>query len=274
MIQETFIGTGGKKLAYRIWETTAKKKKGIVVIVHGYTEHSGRYEQFALFLNEKGFDVYAHDHVGHGLSEGIRAHVDTFTTYVEDVRTFMDIVREKGGILPVFMFGQSMGGIITLLYTARYGSHLAGSIVSAPALIVALKVPKILRTLSKVLAILFPKMKLNKGIGDLLSRDPSVIEQYKKDPLVYTEKNRARLGYILLNLEEWVPSELPNISVPLLVLQGTEDKIVDPKSARIIYERAGSSDKTLHWFNALYHELLHEPEKREVMKFIWEWMKR
>lgn len=271
MIQGTFSGTGGRQLAYRVWQPEAAPK-AVVVIVHGYTEHGGRYHRFAEFLTGQGYLVYAHDHAGHGLSEGVRAHISAFETYVDDLRLFFDIVRNKNGALPLFLFGQSMGGAVGLLFTARYGECLNGAVFSAPALIVALKVSPLLKFISKILSALMPKMKVNKGIAEHLSRDPAVIEDYIQDPLVYSGKNRARLGYLLLQLEKVIPPVLPEITLPVCILQGTEDKIIDPKGARIIYEGISSEDKTLKWYNALYHELLHEPEKQEVMQFILQWL--
>lgn len=272
MKQGTFAGSTAKKLAYRTW-LPAGPKLGVVVIVHGYTEHGGRYARFAEKLTDQGFAVYAHDHAGHGLSEGVRGHIDKFDTYVDDLRLFMDVITETEGNLPLFLFGQSMGGAVAVLFAARYGEILRGCILSAPAFIIGMKIPPILKGISKILSALFPKMKVTKGIAEHLSRDRNVIAEYLRDPLVYTGKNRARLGYLLLRLEESLFPVLPRVTVPVCIMQGTEDKIVDPKGARILYEHIASKDKTLQWFNALYHELLHEPEKNEVMKFTIDWIR-
>jgi acylglycerol lipase len=269
--QGTFTGSNTKKLAYRVW-LPAGPKRGVVVIVHGYTEHGGRYARFAEKLTEQGLAVYAHDHAGHGLSEGVRGHIDTFDTYVEDLRLFIDVITEKEGTLPLFLFGQSMGGAVAMFFAARYGEIPRGCILSAPAFIIGMKIPPVVKGISTILSAVFPKMKVTKGIAEHLSRDPNVIAEYLRDPLVYTGKNRARLGSLLLRLEETLLPVLPRFTVPVCIMQGTEDKIVDPKGARLMYEQIASDDKTLQWFNALYHELLHEPEKNEVMKFSIDWI--
>ena len=273
MKQSTFTGSEQKKLAYRLWEAEGRKR-GTVVIVHGYTEHGGRYAHFAEQLIQNGMSVYAHDHIGHGLSEGVRAHVKKFDTLVEDLHLFMEIVLEDAGSLPVYLFGQSMGGAVALLFTARYGKMLSGCILSAPAFVIGLKIPPVLKAVSRVLSVLFPKMKVNRGIAEHLSRDPAVIAAYNEDRFLKKKKNRARLGYLLLQLEETIPPELSGITLPICIMQGTADKVVDPKGARIIYENISSDDKTLKWFRALYHELLHEPEKDEVISFALSWLEK
>jgi len=128
-----FSGYKGLTLYYRCWlpETEAKS---IVLVVHGWAEHSGRYMNLINYLVPKGYAVYAHDHRGHGMSEGRRGYVERFSDYLDDLKTFFDLVKCEHGDKKIFMVGHSMGGTIATAYAIRHQQELAGLLLSGASL--------------------------------------------------------------------------------------------------------------------------------------------
>src|SRR4051812_23499958 len=103
------------RLAYRVWETP--DPKAIVVIAHGYAEHSGRYDHVGAALAEAGFSAWALDHMGHGLSHGDdRGNPGEIEDVVSDMDDFVTLASSSAPGLPVFLIGHSMGGMLAIAY--------------------------------------------------------------------------------------------------------------------------------------------------------------
>src|SRR6185295_12607431 len=138
-IEETVTAGDGLRLFQRRRE--AAKPKAEILITHGFGEHSGRYDALAEHLISRGFSTAVYDHRGHGLSDGLPGHVESFAEYDDDLAKVIELARERAGSLPVFLIGHSMRGLIALRYAARKGEQLAGVVVSAPLIAVAVSVP-------------------------------------------------------------------------------------------------------------------------------------
>ena len=105
-----------------------------------------------------------------------------------------------------------------------------------------------------------------------ISRDPRVVDAYNNDPLVFRTPIRARLGAEMLDAMDRVDAGLPALRVPLLVMQGTADGLVDPGCGPHVYDRAGSADKTLKMYDGLWHEIFNEPEREHVLADLTGWL--
>jgi len=267
-------GVRGLSLFWRAWRPPAPRAR--VVIVHGYGEHGGRYERLAVALANHRYAVIAPDHRGHGRSEGRPISVASFDDYVDDLHRLL----ERGGAgagggrdaLPLFMLGHSMGGLIALAFALRHERELAGLILSAPAVIRPADVsPSTIRA-GRILARIAPEMGTVRLPVHLISRDPAVVSAYNQDPLVHRRRLRARLGAEMLRVIELVGARLSDLHLPALMVQGTEDGVVDPAAARFVYDRLGSSDRTLHEYLGLYHEVFNEPEHERVTGDVLTWL--
>src|ERR671939_1728895 len=159
------------RVQVRRWPTDDPKR--LVVLVHGYGEHIGRYAHVAEALAARGSTVVGPDHVGHGRSAGERALVESFEPIVDDVRR---VVQAERGDLPVVMVGHSMGGLIAIRYAQRHRSDLAGLVLSGPAVGLG---PIMQEWLAA------PELPSEPLDATALSRDPAVGEAYVADPLVY-----------------------------------------------------------------------------------------
>jgi alpha-beta hydrolase superfamily lysophospholipase len=235
------IGSDGNQLYTKTWLPTTKQIKAIIVLVHGLGEHCGRYQNLLEVLLPMGFAVYAIDHHGHGQSGGLRVYTNRFGRFASQ-------------------------------YLLRFQSKLSGAVLSAPAIKPPTQISPWLIKLGKYIAAIAPKLRAVPLDISGISRDPNVIEQYMADPLVHSGKVTAGLSrQIQLAMEE-IEQRANTIKCPLLVLQGSQDRLVNPLGAKALVSLSRSNDKTLLEYQGLYHELFNEPEKEQVLRDVSSWL--
>lgn len=261
--------------------------RAVVVIVHGVHEHSGRYAQVGNRLASRGYAVYAADHRGHGRSDGRRANIERMTLIAADLISFVRFATGRHPDLPVFMVGHSLGGLIALHYAIASSATtrgpagfdatrpmvaLDGLVVSGPA-VEAMVGSALQRRLAGVLSALVPNLGMAAIEADQkISRDPEVVRAYQEDPLVYRGKLKARTGAEILAAMESLPARLPSLTVPLLVLHGTDDQICALSGSTMVHDTASSPDKTLRRYQGLYHEVFNEPERETILADLISWL--
>jgi acylglycerol lipase len=263
-------GVAGLTLHWRRWVATAPRAR--VVLVHGYGEHSGRYQHVAARLVGAGYEVIALDHRGMGRSEGKRAALRSFDHYIADLHAFIEHATHEWGALPVVMLGHSMGGLVASVYALEHEADLVALILSAPAVMPPSDVSGATIAVAKLIAKVAPDMRTVKLPLHLVSRDPAVVEAYNGDPLVERGKVRARAGAEMLRAIDRVGAGYALLSLPVLLMQGSADGIIDPGAARFVSERIGSRDVTLKEYPGLYHEIFNEPEQDQVLGDVVEWL--
>ncbi len=249
-------------------EWLVSDSKAHLLLVHGYAEHSGRYDHFAKFLNTKGISVTAYDQRGYGKSNGLKGYVDRFSTYISDLKQIRAQIKR-----PVFIMGHSMGGLVAAHYVVgKMGEDIKGLISSSAALELDPKLSPILQALAPILGFLFPKLPTEKLDKTYLTRDPKVLEDYMNDPLMYLGGTRARTGAEMLKAIKQIRLDFDKIDLPLLAIHGGGDKLTMPGGTKKLHTDASSTDKTLNIYPDLYHELIHEPEKNMIMNDIANWI--
>jgi acylglycerol lipase len=265
-----FVGVRGLRIHHRSW-LPAGQPRGIVVIAHGFAEHGGRYTRVAERLVVEGVAVRAADHRGHGLSEGKRTSVIRFDDYVDDLTTTITEAKDEWPALKLILLGHSMGGLVALRFAVRDASLIDGLVVSAPAACPG-DVSRLKLTIGRALSRVAPNTAVMRLPLNKISRDPAVVEAYNTDPLVFRTPIKARLGAEMLATMDRVDAGLPAMRVPLLVMQGTSDGLVDPGCGPQVYNRAGSPDKTLKMYDGLWHEIFNEPERDHVLDDLAAWV--
>ncbi len=271
-------GSDGGDRRVRKWLVEERNEGRVpptVFIAHGYAEHCGRYRDLAEALNNAGFNVIGIDHRGHGESEGSRADIPRFEIFCEELLT---LIHEEAGSRrnrkgKVILLGHSMGGAIATCFACRYPDELDGLILSAAAIRNEGGASPALRLIARILGSIVPQLPVKAFDADGISRDPAVVAAYKADPLVYTGGMKARMGRELRRVSGLTgEKELSGIRVPLPLLHGGADRLVDPECSRILERAAGSADKTVIFFKGLFHEIFNEPEKKEVYEATVQWL--
>lgn len=260
----------GTRLFGRRWPVDAPR--AAVAIVHGYAEHCGRYDHVAAMLNALGLDVFALDLRGHGRSDGARGHAGHYDEYLDDVRALLDEIRRSSPARRLLILGHSNGGLITLLYSTDPAPDVMACIVTAPFLGTAMKVPGWKASLGRIMSTIYPKLSLPSGLPTHgLSHDPAVVRAYETDPLVFPT---ATAGWFTAAVaaQERVRREASRISLPILVMQGTADPLVDASLARPLFDSLGSKDKRYVDYPGFYHEIMNEVEKARVLDDIRAWI--
>ncbi len=271
--EDRFRGHDGLELYEQYW-LPQDGGAAAVVLVHGFIEHSGRYARVAAELNTEGYAVYAMDLRGHGRSAGDRAWVRSFEQYVADLGVFLQRVRRDAPQQPLFLFGHSMGGAIVAQFALEQRPDVCGLVLSAPAVSVGKNVFPVLRRAASLVSRLLPRLRLVRFGSRYLSRDPRVVAHFESDPLVFHGRFPVRTGAEILAAAERIQRHSGERRLPMLILQGTADRAVDPEGNREFYERSASTDKTLRLYEGLYHEPLSEPERDQVVADLIEWLNR
>jgi acylglycerol lipase len=267
-----FRGARQAEIFWQSWLPEGEPR-AVLLVVHGIGEHSGRYMNLVNHFVPKGYAVYGLDHFGHGNSDGTRVFVEQFNDFTDTLKTFFDQICAAQPGKPVFLVAHSLGGLIGCTYLLDHQDELAGSVISAPGIKVSDSISQATILASKLFSRLAPKMGIATLDAAAISSDPAVVQAYSDDPLVYNGKVTARLAAESLDAMQRVTREVNTIHLPLLVVQGTADKLVDPGGATMLYEQAASQDKTLKMYKGFYHEVMNEPGRAQVLGDIEAWLK-
>lgn len=268
----TFIGKGGVEIYFQAW--LAEKPKGIVVISHGLGEHSGRYVNIIDKMQGSGVSFYALDHRGHGRSGGNRGHVASFMEYIQDLKVFINQIKDEYGTLPIVLLGHSLGGLIAMKYALTHPADMKALVLSSAGLIPAVAVPEVKKKMGLFFSKYIPTLAMSNGLDAAeLSHDRSVVDAYVNDPLVH-DRVTSRWYAEFTATEEECLRRASELRMPLLVIHGKADAIVDYRGSEKVYAEALSKDKTIHIFSGLYHETMNETpsERAKVLDVLAKWI--
>jgi alpha-beta hydrolase superfamily lysophospholipase len=239
--------------------------------VHGYAEHSGRYEETATWFAARGAAVHAYDHRGHGRSGGPRCHVARFDDFLDDLDAVLASLRAQHPELPVTIVGHSMGALITLSFLTERQPAIAGAVTSGAALSLGAVSP--LRVaLARALRRVLPRLALGSGLDPQgLSRNPEVVRRYLEDPLVHRTMT-ASLGAEMLAAAPRTAARAGRVGVPVLMLHGAEDPLCDAEGSRSFHASVTTPGSALRIYPELRHEIFNEPERAAVWQDVWTWL--
>ncbi len=256
------------------WEPEDRKPKASIILVHGLGEHTGRFAHVGKVLTEAGYVLAGFDLRGHGKSAGARGHSPSLDAYMQDIHQFFQWTKERYPDLPQFLYGHSLGGLLSLTYAIQYGKGLKGVMVTSPGLRTALQEQRAKVTLVRLLGSLLPGVTVPSGLDPaLISRDPEVVQAYVHDPLVHYNTSLG-FGKAALSAIELCFTRAREFPVPLLIMHGKCDKIAYPSGSEDFAKlaEAAGCEVTLKLWDDLYHEIHNEPEKAQVFQFMIEWL--
>ncbi len=262
------------KIYYQYWLPPGIPK-AVLLLVHGLGDHSSRFGTFVDYFTQRGFGICALDLRGHGKSGGTPGYVDRFGDFLADLNIFLKQVQSDFKGQKIFLVGHSVGGTLATAYVISHPEEFTGLIVSAPVLKPGVSITKSQILLARLLSVLVPKMGVAPIETAAVSRQPAVVKAYIADPLVYHGKISARLGAELINtMERDLLPRLPEITLPLLIMYGSADRLSNPAGSQLLYDKVKSTDKTILRYDGLYHEIFNEPEKEKVYSDMDAWLSR
>jgi alpha-beta hydrolase superfamily lysophospholipase len=265
-----FRGAGGLSLFRRTWRP-AGPERAVLINVHGLGDHSGLYPALVEHFTARAIAVYAFDLRGNGRSPGQRAYVERWDEYREDLERFVAVVRREEPDRPIFLLGNSLGGLIVLDYALCRPEGIRGIIAASPPL-GQLGVPAPLLALGRLLSRVWPRFSVRTGM-DLtgLARDPVVAETVLADPLFH-RVGTARLSTEVVAAIARVQAAAPRFPLPLLVLHGSADRMVPPDGSRAFVARVGHPDRQLREYAGAYHVLFADLDRERVLTDVEQWI--
>jgi len=271
-VSYSFSSRDNLKLFARAWISPTTDPRGIVFLVHGHGEHTGRYDHIGKALVASGYHLAGFDLRGHGLSEGRRGHAPGLSRLIEDIQLFISETRRHFDThLPVFLYGHSMGGNLVIHFGLQHPNGLKGAIVSSPAFSTSQVQHKVKIALVKFLARLMPIFSINSGLEtEALSRNTAIVKAYEKDVYVH-EKISARLAAELLESGQIALKKAPQWELPLLLMHGTADRITSCASTEAFADRVEAPLKLVLW-DGFFHELHHDLGFENVIQTMVEWL--
>ncbi len=263
-------GSAGGSLFTRAW--LPENPERVVQVVHGFGEHSGRYERLAAWMSARGCAVHAYDHQGHGRSSGTRGHVRRFADLLDDLGARLDAVRERHKDLPIVVLGQSMGGLVVASYAVERQPKLAGAVLTSAALALPDDLSALRRLGAKILRHVVPRLSMASGLDATgLSRDPEVVRSYLEDPLVFGNLTPSLAAEMLSAIERTVGAG-SRVGIPILVIHGGADPICRVEGSESFARTLLVPGSRLKIYPDLLHETLHEPECEAVFQEILDWI--
>ncbi len=248
------------------WEAEGEAK-AVIVIVHGAMEHHKRYGWLIEMWRSSGFHVIMSDLPGQGMTTRVnRGHIHSFDEYIIEVKDWVQAAYRYD--LPVFLVGHSMGGLISIRLLQEERLNIAGVILSSPCLGLVKAPSKLLELIAHLLNIVFPSFRINSGLTvQMATRNEDVREADANDTL-YVTKVSVRWYRELVNAIKQAFVQLEKIQdVPMLVMQGGDDKIVNKATVKEWFNRAPLSEKRFKEWPKCYHEIFNEPEREEVFEY-------
>jgi alpha-beta hydrolase superfamily lysophospholipase len=267
----TFTIPSGKTICARVWAPEGKARAA-VALVHGLGDHMGRYAHVAERFAAAGFLFAGMDLPGHGKTDARHGHA-TLDLLLETVGGHIEETRRRNAGASVVLYGHSLGGALALRYTMERKPTLIGVIASSPLVRPFTAPPALKVVMARLMRSIAPSLILNNPLElAALSRDPAVGEAARKDPQ-YHNLVSTRLGADLLQNIDWCAGQSGRFPLPLLIMQGTGDRLVDPQASLDFAGRL-QGDITVKSWDGYYHELHNEPERNQVIDFMIEWVNR
>lgn len=264
--EEGYLSTPDhQQLYWQSWQDPDAAPRAVVALMHGYAEHSARYDHVGIALARAGYAVMAIDARGHGRSTGRRGYVVNFDDFVDDLELMVRRASQRWPDLPLFVLGHSNGGLISLRLALRKPSHVKAFVFSSPVLGVAPDLSPIKQKVGLLAAKIMPTLSIPSGIDAAsLSQLEEVVAQHGRDPLNFPTATAGWFSQMLSAIND-LKRRAGELSHPSLMLVAGEDRIVDPKGSERFFHTMGSHDRQLEVLPGLYHEILNEEPWREVL---------
>jgi alpha-beta hydrolase superfamily lysophospholipase len=248
--------------------------KGVVCIVHGFNEHSGRYADAAERLTKNGYAVLAHDQFGHGKTEGKRGHTPSYEAFLDSVQIMLDEANKRFPEAKKYLWGHSMGGAIVVNFLLRRNPKINGAVATGPLFKLAFAPPAFKVFLASMMKNIYPAFTENAEVDSAaISRDAAEVKKYNEDPYNHG-KITAGTFFGFFEAGQWALGHAGELKTPLLLMHGTADRLTSPEGTKEFAAKAPKNLVTLKLWDGYYHELHNEPEpdRTAAINFLISWL--
>jgi len=249
-----------------------EKMRAVIIFIDGLGEHIQRYLAWADRLNKEGIGFTGIDLPGHGRSGGSRGNIKSFDVTDEMIDILYESTHKTFPGVPVFIYGQSLGGGIVLDYLLRRKPEISGAIVTSPWLKLSFEPGKVKIAVASLMKYILPNLIQPSGLKpEHLSHDKKVVDKYTSDPLVH-DKITVSLFHSAMNAGRHSIEHAAELRVPLLLMHGGDDLICSPEGSREFASRTSMAE--LKIWEGGYHEIHNEPFRNDVFAFIINWINK
>jgi lysophospholipase len=241
-----------------------------LLIVHGAGEHGGRYRHLVPHIVARGWNVIAGDLRGHGRSGGTATHLDDFREYLDDLDSIVSHFRLESD--RTALFGHSLGGLVAARFSQTRTRPASALVLSAPLLAFGMRVPVARQFLGRMCLAVAPRTRFRTRVALAdITRNAEALQRREQDPLTNRTVTAGWFFRVLRTLQH-VTEDAGQLTIPLLLMQGAADRIVRPDAAIRWYCAVGSQDRSLWLLRDHLHELLNEPDWRETLTRVLDWL--
>ncbi len=258
------------KVFYREWN--CMDPKAVIILVHGMGGYSGRFFEMGPYLARSRFQVYAIEQRGHGESFSVKGHISNFKLYTQDLKALVEFAKKENPGKKVFIFGESMGGLITLDFSMHHQKLIDGIILQSPAIQDKLPMTPA-KKLSIFVSSIFDPMRLYGSDFDagMFTRDKVMAKRVDNDPLE-VRKFTAKFYQAILKTIIYVGMMPRRLKLPVFMQLAGHDLMISAEAAEKYFKKIRSKDKTLKWYPEMYHAIYADKDREIIFKDIIDWM--
>lgn len=252
-------------------KSPGNEMKAVIIMVHGLGEHINRYTDLSARFISRKIGFAGVDLPGHGHSEGRRGHISSYRLLDEMAGILVSECRKTFPGIPLFLYGQSLGGTIVLHYLLNRNPGVKGAIVTSPWLKLSFEPDRAKVRIASIVNHIMPGLQQPAGLkAEHLAHDKNIVEKYRTDP---DNHGKISVGLFINSLRAAteILQNASSLSVPLLLMHGTDDQICSPEGSREFASKTGKAELKL-WEGG-FHELHNEPFREEVFEYTMNWIK-
>jgi alpha-beta hydrolase superfamily lysophospholipase len=266
------IKLSNKQILRGIIKSPGENIRAGIILVHGVGEHVQRYSYWIDRFNKKGVGFVGVDLPGHGKSDGKRGKLNSYSLTDEMLDFLIAEHKKTFPGIPVFIYGQSLGGGIVLQYILHKNPEIKGAIVTSPWLRLSFEPDKIKLFIARIMKSLLPSLIQPSGlVVNHISRDQKVVKEYLSDPLNHNKISVA-LFQSAVKAAEYSLKHAGELKIPCLIMHGSDDQITSPQGSSDFASKTKLAE--LKIWNGGYHELHNEPFKDDVFSYILKWIEK
>ena len=264
--QGRFKSWDGTEIFYRFYPVPGARHT--VIMIHGYGEHSGRYEKFPEKMRNLSAQFAVMDLRGMGKSGGARGDVGSLEDYLRDISGFIEHLRGTYAIPKKFiLFGHSLGGLLAASWAMKNPEPVKILILSAPFM--GLKFPRFFGSVNRLIRLFAPRFIYRNPVRSrTLSHDPVEVAIHRKDPFILRHISARLIGEIARHTEALRKQPILSIPFPVHMLVPAEECVVDAKASRRFFERLVAPRKDRTNFEGFFHEIFNEREQQKAFNVL------